>query len=262
MLTAHPHGLGGKKGDHDIAVKRALIFVIRTSLALDTQNLGSGRCFRRIGHSKGNGPPAIVLGVGIISKRSTDFRIFDNACVLRDKFICNALRVPVGRRMSSVDIIVKDNIQLLLKSIRANKSLGHIRLDSHTAGTVGNIRQGGGIDIGRYIRAAGGRGRRLGRIMPTGRNLFYLNLILEVTEDRIVFASFHQVHLVIAHDTLSGIKRCRSFFKVFSIDNHEGGLHVYVRYRSLVQIDRMLFILGIVFTIGFHPILTVHEVLS
>ena len=98
--------------------------------------------------------------------------------------------------------------------------------------------------------------------MSTGRNLFYLNLILEVTEDRIVFASFHQVHLVIAHDTLAGIKRCRIFFKILSIDNHEGGLHVYVRHRTLIQIDRMLLQLGIVLTIGFHPVLTVLEVMG
>ena len=194
VLASDAHGLRGKQRNHHIAVQGTLFRVIRIHFANDAQGLGTAGGLVRAGNGKRDGPPAIIRvgGIGICLPY---FHILHDTGRGRNKFIRDVSicgRGQVRGRIVPVDVVIEGNVKLLLLGLCVNEGLGHPGLNGHPAGSVGDIRQRRGVDIGRYV------GCFFGRSMAPGRNLVYLDQVLEVTEDRIVLTPGHQVHFIVA----------------------------------------------------------------
>ena len=200
VLASDAHGLRGKQRDHYIAVQRTLFRVIRIHFANDAQGLGTAGGLVRAGDGKRDGPPAIVRvgGIGICLPY---FHILHDTGAGRNEFIRDTAicgRGQVRGRIVPVDVVIEGNVKLLLLGLLTDEGLGHPGLNGHPAGSVGDIRQRRGVDIGRYVGTAGGSRCFFGSSVAPGRNLVYLDQVLEVTEDRIVLTPGHQVHFIVA----------------------------------------------------------------
>ena len=242
--------------NHDIAVEWRFVRIGGVRLAINAKRLRFGD-IPGIGHTKINGAEAIIGQVrsaqlGLLTR----FGAQNHTCIRGPEFQPDALWCCIGRNRLGIDIVVKSHEQfgrfigvgLVVIIIHpVDIGLGQPGLDNHTAGTVRDIGQVGGVHVGRHIGAAG-RCRGNGRVVISlGCNILNENLIAEVPENGEILSLNHKVHLVEAHYAIRlfiiresgiifGAKNRVIRIQIFPVYQNIGGLKVLSGNRSLIQI--------------------------
>ena len=206
LSTMDSHGLNGQQRNDNITEERRLVHVRHVFLTEYTECLGASMGFRRAGNCKTDRTPSIIdrfrFCERIIIFRSSYLHILNNAGVIWNQFIINTFRIHIRQRLfplARINVVVENHKQIGLICVllfRLQVSIGHPGLDGHTARAIRNIRQMGGIYIGRYVCATCGGGSLCRCVLTAGGNINDIDSIPKVPQDRIILAARHQVQLI------------------------------------------------------------------